>query len=53
LQKKAESTDAKVLKNAYDQVEDEEDEHLYNTKEWYRELWINSMCIKVVLPRHE
>ncbi|SFL99461.1 hypothetical protein [Nitrosomonas communis] len=51
--KKAESTEAKVLKNAYDQVEDEKDEHLYNTKEWYRELWINSMCMKAILPPHD
>ncbi|TYP80678.1 MULTISPECIES: hypothetical protein [Nitrosomonas] len=51
--KKAESTEAKVLKNAYDQVEDEEDEHLYSTKEWYRELWINSICMKAVLSSHE
>jgi rubrerythrin len=44
---------AKVLKEAHDQVEDEEDEHLYHTKGWARELWIQSLGMKAVLPPPE
>ena len=44
---------AKVLKEAHDQVEDEEDEHLYHTKGWCRELWIQSLGMKAVLPPPE
>jgi rubrerythrin len=44
---------AKVLKEAHDQVEDEEDEHLYHTKGWSRELWIQSLGMKAVLPPPE
>ena len=34
---------AEVLKAAYDEVEDEKDEHLYHTTDWCRELWIKSL----------
>ena len=44
---------AKVLKEAHDQVEDQEDEHLYHTKGWSRELWIQSLGMKAVLPPPE
>jgi len=44
---------AKVLKEAHDQVEPEEDEHLYHTKGWARELWIQSLGMKAVLPPPE
>jgi len=44
---------AKVLKEAHDQVEHEEDEHLYHTKGWARELWIQSLGMKAVLPPPE
>ena len=44
---------AKVLKEAHDQVEDQEDEHLYHTKGWCRELWIQSLGMKAVLPPPE
>lgn len=44
---------AKVLKQAHEQVEDEEDEHLYHTKGWCRELWIDSLGMKAVLPPPE
>ena len=33
-----------VLKRAYDQVESEEDEHLYHTSGWTRELWIEALA---------
>lgn len=44
---------AKVLKEAYSEVENEEDEHLYHTKGWCRELWIESLGMKAVLPPPE
>lgn len=44
---------AKVLKEAHEQVEHEEDEHLYHTKGWSRELWIESLGMKAVLPPPE
>jgi len=42
-----------VLRAAYDKVEDEEDEHLYHTKGWCRELWLKSLGMKAVLPPPE
>jgi rubrerythrin len=39
-----------ALKEAYDQVEDEEDEHLYHTKGWCRELWLDALGLAAVLP---
>ena len=46
-------TQAEALKSAYDQVEDQEDEHLYHTKGWCRELWLQSLGIPAVLPPPE
>jgi len=37
----------------HEQVEDEEDEHLYHTKGWSRELWIESLGMKAVIPPPE
>ena len=51
--KKAKADVAKVLKAAHDEVEDEEDEHLYHTQGWARELWIESLGMKAVLPPPE
>src|SRR5689334_6865920 len=51
--KKAKGELAKALKDAHDQVEPEEDEHLYHTKGWSRELWIESLGMKAVLPPPE
>jgi rubrerythrin len=51
--KKAKDDVAKALKEAHDQVEPEEDEHLYHTKGWSRELWIESLGMKAVLPPPE
>ena len=42
-----------VLKQAYDAVEDEEDHHIYHTKGWCRELWIQSLGFAAVLPPPE
>lgn len=44
---------ASLLKKAYEEVEDEEDEHLYHTKGWCRELWLKSLGLKSVLPPPE
>ena len=46
-------TAGKALKAAYQQVEDEEDEHLYHTTGWSRELWIESLGLPAVLPPPE
>lgn len=42
-----------VLKKAYEEVEKEEDHHLYHTKGWTRELWIESLGLPAVLPPPE
>ena len=44
---------AKVLEAACEEVEDEEDEHLYHSKGWCRELWLQSLGLKAVLPPPE
>jgi len=51
--KKASGDVAKALKEAHEEVEDEEDEHLYHTTGWCRELWIDSLGMKAVLPPPE
>jgi hypothetical protein len=42
-----------AIQEAVEAVEDEEDEHLYHTKGWTRELWIQSLGMKAVLPPPE
>jgi rubrerythrin len=42
-----------ALQAAYDEVEDEEDEHLYHSRGWCRELWLKSLGLKAVLPPPE
>lgn len=44
---------ASVLQKAYEQVEEEEDEHLYHTMGWARELWIEALGMPAVLPPPE
>lgn len=44
---------ADVLGSACKLVEDQEDEHLYHTKGWCRELWIQSLGLPAVLPPPE
>lgn len=43
----------KVLTAAADEVEDQEDEHLYHSKGWCRELWLQSLGMKAMLPPPE
>lgn len=42
--------ESSLLNEAYGEVEDEEDEHLYRTKGWCRELWLKSLGLKAKLP---
>jgi len=42
-----------ALAAAAEEVEDEEDEHLYHSKGWCRELWIESLGMRAVLPPPE
>ena len=53
VSKKVKGDVGKILKEAYDEVEHEEDEHYYHTKGWARELWIESLGMKAVLPPPE
>jgi hypothetical protein len=43
----------KALRSAAEEVEGEEDEHLYHTQGWCRELWLKSLGLKAVLPPPE
>ena len=51
--KKLKGDEAKALKEAHQEVEDEEDEHLYHTMGWARELWIESLGMPAVIPPPE
>jgi hypothetical protein len=53
LAKNATPEEAALLLPAYEQVEGEEDEHLYHTKGWTRELWIAALGMPAVLPPPE
>lgn len=44
---------AAAIKEVSDEVEDEEDEHLYHSKGWCRELWLKSLGISAILPPPE
>lgn len=50
---KAKADYAAILKQAYQAVENDEDHHLYHTKGWARELWIQSLGFPAVLPPPE
>jgi hypothetical protein len=43
----------KAVQEAYEKIEDEEDEHLYHTQGWCRELWLDSLGIDAELPPAE
>jgi ferritin-like metal-binding protein YciE len=45
--------DAKVVAQACEDVEKEEDHHLYHTTGWTRELWFDALGIPAVLPPPE
>jgi hypothetical protein len=42
-----------ALSEAASKIEDQEDEHLYHTKGWCRELWVSSLGMTAVLPPPE
>jgi len=44
---------AEAFQKAYERVEPEEDEHLYHTAGWTRELWIEALGMPAVLPPPE
>jgi rubrerythrin len=50
---KSKGEQAKALKDAYEEVEDEEDEHLYHTQGWLRELSIKDLGLPAVTPPPE
>ena len=50
---KSKGEQREALKSAYEQVEDQEDEHLYHTTGWGRELWIQALGMPAVLPPPE
>lgn len=43
----------KALQAAVDEVEDQEDHHLYHTKGWARELWMQALGLPAALPPPE
>lgn len=51
--KKTTGAEGKALKEAYKEVEDQEDEHYYHSKGWGRELWLQCLGLKAVLPPPE
>jgi protein-disulfide isomerase-like protein with CxxC motif len=42
-----------VVSEAFERIEDEEDEHLYHTQGWARELWLESLGLPAELPPRE
>ena len=51
--KKMTGAEGKALKEAHQEVEDQEDEHYYHTKGWLRELSMKALGMKAVLPPPE
>jgi rubrerythrin len=51
--KELKGKEQEAVQDAYERIEDEEDEHLYHTRGWCRELWLKSLGIKAVLPPPE
>lgn len=49
----ADAKSAKALQAAAEEVEPQEDEHLYHSKGWARELWLKSLGLKAVVPPPE
>jgi rubrerythrin len=53
LAEKLTGNEAKVLQAAYDEVAEQEAEHLFHTMGWARELWIDALGMPAVLPPPE
>jgi hypothetical protein len=50
---KQKGSGSQALTDAHAKVENEEDEHLYHTTGWCRELWIDALGMPSVLPPRE
>ena len=48
-----EGDDGRAVRQACEEAEGEEDEHLYHTSGWCRELWLQALGMKAVLPPPE
>jgi rubrerythrin len=53
IAKEFKGAERKALEEAHGEVEEQEDEHLYHTMGWARELWIDSLGMPAVLPPPE
>jgi hypothetical protein len=53
VRKSLAGTEKELLENAYNEVEDEEDEHLYHTTGWARELHLQALGLPAQLPPAE
>lgn len=53
IAEKAKGDERKALKEAYEEIEEQEDEHLYHTKGWARELHVEALGLPAVLPPPE
>ncbi len=53
MAKRVSGADGKALKAAHELVEGQEDEHLYHTTGWTRELWLKALGVPAVLPPPE
>jgi hypothetical protein len=53
VSEKVSGEEKRALKEAFDEVEEQEDMHLYHTMGWARELWIQSLGMPAVLPPPE
>ena len=42
-----------ALRAAYEEIEDQEDAHLYHSRGWARELWMQSLGLNAVIPPPE
>lgn len=51
--KRVHGEEGKALKASFAEAEEQEDEHLYHTTGWCRELWIESLGMPSVLPPPE
>jgi rubrerythrin len=50
---KADKATSRILADACTEVEEEEDEHLYHSTGWTRELWVQALGMPAVLPPPE
>ncbi len=53
LGKKMKGAGGAAVREAYEEVHEQENEHLYHTTGWARELWIQRLGMKAVLPPPE